>query len=61
MDVVAEGVEAEDDAVDLLGLGCEYAQGFLYGHPMAAADASALLFRAAPEAKAAARGVEVEA
>jgi diguanylate cyclase (GGDEF)-like protein/PAS domain S-box-containing protein len=45
MDVVAEGVESDDDATDLFALGCEYVQGFLYGQPMSAADASRLLFR----------------
>lgn len=34
LDVVAEGVELERDAVRLKELGCEYAQGFLYGEPL---------------------------
>jgi EAL domain-containing protein (putative c-di-GMP-specific phosphodiesterase class I) len=50
MDVVAEGVESDADAMDLLELGCEYVQGFLYGQPMTAADASRLLFRPAEPA-----------
>jgi diguanylate cyclase (GGDEF)-like protein/PAS domain S-box-containing protein len=50
MDVVAEGVESDADALDLLELGCEYVQGFLYGQPMSAADASRLLFRPAEPA-----------
>jgi EAL domain-containing protein (putative c-di-GMP-specific phosphodiesterase class I) len=45
MDAVAEGAEAEDEVVELLDLGCEYAQGYLFGAPMAAADASRLLIR----------------
>jgi len=45
MDAVAEGAEAEDEVVELLDLGCEYAQGYLFGAPMAAADASKLLIR----------------
>ena len=36
MEVVAEGAEDETDALELHQLGCEYAQGFLYGEPMPA-------------------------
>ncbi|MCW2308206.1 diguanylate cyclase (GGDEF)-like protein/PAS domain S-box-containing protein [Rhodobium gokarnense] len=43
MQVVAEGAETESDALELLQLGCEYVQGFLYGQPMTAADARKLL------------------
>lgn len=35
-DVVAEGVETEDDARMLRELGCRYAQGYHYARPMAA-------------------------
>jgi EAL domain-containing protein (putative c-di-GMP-specific phosphodiesterase class I) len=45
MDVVAEGAESEADAEELLELGCEYVQGFLYGQPMTAAEATRLIFR----------------
>ncbi|BCP52584.1 diguanylate cyclase [Kaistia sp. 32K] len=45
MDVVAEGAETEDDALDLYDLGCEYAQGFLFGQAMTATEASKLIFR----------------
>jgi EAL domain-containing protein (putative c-di-GMP-specific phosphodiesterase class I) len=45
MDVVAEGVESDSDALDLYELGCEYVQGFLYGQPMTAEEAGRLLFR----------------
>jgi diguanylate cyclase (GGDEF)-like protein/PAS domain S-box-containing protein len=45
MEVVAEGAETEADTDELLELECEYAQGFLYGQPMTAAEASRLLFR----------------
>ncbi len=34
MDVVAEGAETDSDAVELSQLGCEYAQGFIFGEPM---------------------------
>ena len=36
------------DALELAELGCEYVQGFLYGQPMTAAEASKLIFRTAP-------------
>jgi hypothetical protein len=41
--VVAEGVEAEDDVGFLRSIGCEYAQGFYYGEPMAERDVLQLL------------------
>ena len=43
MDVVAEGAETDSDAVELFQLGCEYAQGFVFGEPMGAERARALL------------------
>jgi diguanylate cyclase (GGDEF)-like protein/PAS domain S-box-containing protein len=43
MEVVAEGAEAESDAIELYQLGCEYAQGFAFGHPISAADARKLV------------------
>jgi EAL domain-containing protein (putative c-di-GMP-specific phosphodiesterase class I) len=43
MDVVAEGAETDSDAVELYQLGCEYAQGFVFGEPMAAEQARKLL------------------
>jgi len=43
MDVVAEGAETDSDAVELYQLGCEYAQGFVFGEPMAPERARALL------------------
>jgi diguanylate cyclase (GGDEF)-like protein/PAS domain S-box-containing protein len=43
MDVVAEGAETDSDAVELYQLGCEYAQGFVFGEPMAADAARKLL------------------
>jgi diguanylate cyclase (GGDEF)-like protein len=41
--VVAEGVEAPEDAAFLRALGCEYAQGFYYGQPMSERDALQLI------------------
>lgn len=43
MQVVAEGAESESDSLELHQLGCEYAQGFLFGQPMEAAQATKLL------------------
>ena len=43
MDVVAEGAETEADAVELAQLGCEFAQGFVFGEPMTADAARDLL------------------
>jgi predicted signal transduction protein with EAL and GGDEF domain len=43
MDVVAEGAETDSDAVELYHLGCEFAQGFAFGHPMTADQAHELL------------------
>ena len=43
MDVVAEGAETDSDAVELYQLGCEYAQGFVFGEPMTAEAARKLL------------------
>ena len=45
MDVVAEGAESEADEAELYDLGCEFVQGFLYGQPMTAQEASRLIFR----------------
>ena len=42
MDVVAELSENDSDAVALHHLGCEFAQGFVFGHPMSAEQAQEL-------------------
>jgi diguanylate cyclase (GGDEF)-like protein/PAS domain S-box-containing protein len=52
MDVVAEGAETDSDAVELSQLGCEYAQGFVFGEPMTAERARALLTSDKPLAMA---------
>jgi diguanylate cyclase (GGDEF)-like protein/PAS domain S-box-containing protein len=41
--VTAEGVETEVQLAELIGLGCAYAQGFLFARPVDAADVSELL------------------
>jgi diguanylate cyclase (GGDEF)-like protein len=43
MQVVAEGAESDSDAIELYQLGCEYAQGFVFGEPMSAEAARDLL------------------
>jgi diguanylate cyclase (GGDEF)-like protein/PAS domain S-box-containing protein len=43
MEVVAEGAETDSDAVELYQLGCEYAQGYVFGEPMTAEAARELL------------------
>jgi EAL domain-containing protein (putative c-di-GMP-specific phosphodiesterase class I) len=43
MDVIAEGAEKDADAAELYQLGAEYAQGFLFGGPLAPEQAIALV------------------
>jgi diguanylate cyclase (GGDEF)-like protein/PAS domain S-box-containing protein len=50
MDVVAEGAESESDAIELYQLGCEFAQGYAFGHPISAAEARKLVGAAAAAA-----------
>ena len=55
IEVVAEGVETEEQAALLNDLGCELAQGYLYSRPVPAAQAAKLLdasFAPAPPAAA---------
>jgi diguanylate cyclase (GGDEF)-like protein/PAS domain S-box-containing protein len=49
MEIVAEGAEAESEAIELYQLGCEYAQGPVFGEPMSMLQARQLV-GAAPEA-----------
>ena len=43
MDVIAEGAERDADASELYQLGCEYAQGYLFGEPLPPEQAIALV------------------
>jgi len=43
MDIVAEGVETEDVGRELLDMGCNYAQGYIFGAPMTAMEAQAFI------------------
>ncbi len=43
MQVVAEGVESEEERACMLELGCHYAQGYLFAHPATADEAIELL------------------
>ena len=43
MEVVAEGVETESDAIELYQLGSEFAQGYAFGQALSAIDARKLL------------------
>jgi EAL domain-containing protein (putative c-di-GMP-specific phosphodiesterase class I) len=45
LDLVAEGVENQQDMAELVRLGCQRAQGFLLARPMPPADLDPLLWR----------------
>ena len=61
MDVVAEGAETDSDAVELSQLGCEYAQGFVFGEPMTPERARDLIQVQARENKSARHAVSAVA
>lgn len=48
MDVVAEGIETENEAQTLHSMGCEYGQGMFYNSPLPAEDAEKLLLQNCP-------------
>jgi diguanylate cyclase (GGDEF)-like protein/PAS domain S-box-containing protein len=53
LEVVAEGIEAAEQAETLRGLGCQFGQGFLFARPLDAEDSLAFLAgRARPTADA---------
>jgi diguanylate cyclase (GGDEF)-like protein/PAS domain S-box-containing protein len=52
LDVVAEGVESESQLYALTSLGCRYAQGYLFGPPMAASQAAEMFGSPVPRAMA---------
>ncbi|MBN8220902.1 MAG: EAL domain-containing protein, partial [Spirochaetes bacterium] len=43
LEAVAEGVETDEERIWLGKLGCEYAQGFLFSHPLTEKTAGELL------------------
>jgi diguanylate cyclase (GGDEF)-like protein len=43
MEVVAQGADSDSDAVELYQLGCEYAQGLVFGEPAGTEQVKALL------------------
>jgi PAS domain S-box-containing protein/diguanylate cyclase (GGDEF)-like protein/excisionase family DNA binding protein len=52
LEVVAEGVESEEQAAIIEELGCEVAQGYLFSRPLPAAQLEDMLARALPPAAA---------
>jgi diguanylate cyclase (GGDEF)-like protein/PAS domain S-box-containing protein len=50
MEIVAEGAESESEAIELYQLGCEYAQGPVFGEPMSVSQARQLVGATTTEA-----------
>ncbi|MBI3514926.1 MAG: EAL domain-containing protein [Proteobacteria bacterium] len=48
MEVVAEGIEKDEEAETLRKLGCEYGQGYRFAKPLSADDATAFMQRGKP-------------
>ena len=53
LQVVAEGIEEADQARELLALGCDYGQGYLFAKPLSPAELAGVLGSWAPESAAA--------
>ena len=43
MDVVAEGIETQEQLVELMRMGCRFGKGYLFSEPLTLADATAML------------------
>ncbi|HSM42832.1 MAG TPA: EAL domain-containing protein, partial [Afifellaceae bacterium] len=52
MEVIAEGVESDADTLELQQIGCEMAQGYLFGKPMSGQEVQRLLRQAVPLSEA---------
>ena len=53
LELTAEGIEDEATMLRLRELGCTYGQGYLFGRPMQASSAAALLYGGGVKALAA--------
>ena len=52
LDVVAEGIEDDEQLAAMQGLGCPHGQGYVFARPMPVAEALALAARGRPDAVA---------
>jgi sensor c-di-GMP phosphodiesterase-like protein len=55
MEVIAEGIETEEQLAQLRALSCGFGQGYLFSRPLAAAAAASLLGRGRQDAALATR------